>query len=612
VDRSPAAAALADAERRLKQQAVDLKLANNYRASALYEVKALSTERHELVKEHERLAVKLKLAAQHVVELIKEHAVQLKAHTVEVRSWKMEVSKVVADASGLEEALFEAVREKQEAVVRAEAAEVVAAEARSKLDEAEEALDEATEAAMEAETEAAAQLDAEKRATEGAEYAEMLSNRREARAKAKAAKLASRLKAIAETNPRSADEWASLSREATWKASQRDRRMLKQLMSNHFSASDISSVLGDLSMVESVFNSPEFFEVFFARVEKISKDLESTSFGVELSLFLHYELLLTLPKILSITQAACKRYNRPTDSYLTKSLLPHRYRKNKFVKVPRLCPPVARLVPIIRSIEKRLGVNHSDNGAIAYTGITEVMQDLMARDCGRFQMPQLSSFSGGKLKLPIVIQFDGTGYGMLAINTAVVRNPYLPQTSQQLRPIGVGKCKDDKEGTTRLLAGNLAAINGWVANEHDDVCSSFTDGGKEVEVMPNVYSCLDLAALRHCEHVAKSGFCGCDADFALRTTPPTKPDTVAEMHTASNKCVSHKRDARFILSHNPRPGHRFPTSAPPPAATLLTTEVLPTRNIKTSLLKKPLFSSTSQRQVGINFRSGEWRMRTSI
>ena len=40
---------------------------------------------------------------------------------------------------------------------------------------------------------------------------------------------------------------------------------------------------------------------------------------------------------------------------------------------------------------------------------------------------------------------------------------------------------------------------------------------------------VDVAALRHVEHLANSGWCGCARDFALRQTPK-KPETVQEMH----------------------------------------------------------------------------------
>ena len=78
-----------------------------------------------------------------------------------------------------------------------------------------------------------------------------------------------------------------------------------------------------------------------------------------------------------------------------------------------------------------------------------------------------------------------------------------------------------------------------------------------IQLMPKVTVSLDVAALRHCEHIANSGWCSCSADYALRCTP-CKPDTVAEMHGLLGKCVSPTRLARYILSHNPLPGETLP------------------------------------------------------
>ena len=126
-----------------------------------------------------------------------------------------------------------------------------------------------------------------------------------------------------------------------------------------------------------------------------------------------------------MTQAACKHYERSSDSHLAKPLLWHRYLKGQFIKVSRLCPPVSKLILIIRSIEDTLGVKHADNGKIAFTGIVEVLADILRRDCGNYGMPELTAYLGGAIKLPVVVQFDGTGFGNLSINTAVIRNPYL-------------------------------------------------------------------------------------------------------------------------------------------------------------------------------------------
>ena len=113
------------------------------------------------------------------------------------------------------------------------------------------------------------------------------------------------------------------------------------------------------------------------------KGLERDHFGMEFALALHYgESHLTLAKILSVTQAACKKYNRETDSYLAKILLPHRYLKGVGVKVPRLAPPASKLVPVIRSVEEKLGVEPAENGRLALRSATVAFQEAVARTMG--------------------------------------------------------------------------------------------------------------------------------------------------------------------------------------------------------------------------------------
>ena len=278
----------------------------------------------------------------------------------------------------------------------------------------------------------------------------------------------------------------------------------------------------------------------------------------------------------------------------------------------RLCPPVSKLILIIRSIEDTLGVKHADNGKIAFTGIVEVLADILRRDCGNYGMPELTAYLGGAIKLPVVVQFDGTGFGHLSINTAVIRNPHLPQTSQKLRPIGVGKCKDDKCGTVRLLADNLPIINGWIGNEHAGVCSSFDVGGEDVEVMPEVFCSTDVAALRHCEHLAKSGWCGCDADFALRMTP-SKPSSPAEMRTLNRKCFSHNRIQRFVLSHNPPPGKSVPDKCTAPGCKFAHNRNTADQEYQNLLAEEALCSlATRRRPAGRDSQSGAWCTLTVI
>ena len=78
-----------------------------------------------------------------------------------------------------------------------------------------------------------------------------------------------------------------------------------------------------------------------------------------------------------------------------------------------------------------------------------------------------------------------------------------------------------------------------------------------MSVKPDVYVVLDVSALRHCEHMAASGWCGCSRDSALRTVP-TKPKSIAELRTYLAKCHSPGWKERYVLAHHPLPGETLP------------------------------------------------------
>ena len=87
-------------------------------------------------------------------------------------------------------------------------------------------------------------------------------------------------------------------------------------------------------------------------------------------------------------------------------------------------------------------------------------------------------------------------------------------------------------------------------------------GGKQREIMIDLHFTDDLSCLRHGEHLANSGFCGCSRDDALRKLPP-KPDTVAAMKELvkggeGGRCRELSCLERDILSHNPVKGESVP------------------------------------------------------
>jgi hypothetical protein len=115
---------------------------------------------------------------------------------------------------------------------------------------------------------------------------------------------------------RTADEWLQLSREAEKKAQarERERLWLRTVLANHgWRPSDMAAVLAELMegrFIESLMDTPIFQKVFIARVNELMKLLEGEHFGIQFGMFLHFEMRVTMPNILRLTQAASKTYNR--------------------------------------------------------------------------------------------------------------------------------------------------------------------------------------------------------------------------------------------------------------------------------------------------------------
>lgn len=470
----------------------------------------------------------------------------------------------VDEASGVLLATGDEVRAAEEA---AAAAQERAARLEVRLEEMFEAVEEAHQDVLEASAEAAAGL----AARDSAEHATMLAERREARAKKRVASLEERVEKMAPRSKHySMDEWAALSRNARYQASFKARAYLLSLFKDErFHMEDLADVLAELELLPELMDTRAGFQLYYDRVSALMTRLERDEFGMEFGLFLKYEMHLPLPKILSIVQGACKKYNRSIDRYESKVVLYHRHLKGVSIAVPRIAPPRNKLTTAIRTIEDTIGVVPEQNGKLALRSIDVVFQEMAARAPGKYDMPPLSSFVGGAMKLPIIISFDGTGYGNLAINTVAVRSPWAPQTASSNYIIGVGKCKDDKKGTSALLGPNLETINQWIINEKENLCSKVCVGGEVVELMPEVNVSLDVAALRHCEHIANSGWCGCSADFALRCRPckPTTDEELEALVGANTACVSHTREARFVLGHNTIPGEDLPRPCTAPGCT---------------------------------------------
>ena len=97
----------------------------------------------------------------------------------------------------------------------------------------------------------------------------------------------------------------------------------------------------------------------------------------------------------------------------------------------------------------------------------------------------------------------------------------LRASAQHLRIFGLGNCSDDRKGSSRLLGENLEKINKMIRLSEGatvpDQCMPCEVLGERVFIRPSVFIVTDTSCLRHCEHIAASGWRGCSRDDALRT-----------------------------------------------------------------------------------------------
>ena len=286
-----------------------------------------------------------------------------------------------ARVTAAEQRMAEAVEAEELAEERALEAERAAEES---VAEAERAADEAN---VEAKA-AAADAEAARRESSDAGYVRVVLKAKLARAEVRAAEKQAKLKAqqaelLKGPANRTVDEWASLGREAEWKAAQRERRYLSEFISGHdFRPKDIAAALDELDLVEALFKEQPFFQQHFEHVQALIKRLEEEHFGETFGVFLHYEMNLTFEKILRLTQAASKKFNKGLDHFTSKVLLYNPYRKDQVVMVPRIAPPKHKLATSKLAIESKLNVQSGEDGRLAYVPIHDVIKQLLARDPG--------------------------------------------------------------------------------------------------------------------------------------------------------------------------------------------------------------------------------------
>ena len=403
------------------------------------------------------------------------------------------------------------------------------------------------------------------READEAKWGLLLAEKREKRAKIKLAKLEEKAKDVdvVATGDRSTEDWAALHREAAWKAHQREQGRFDAILAAHeFPPNDMAHVLQKRGLLEQIFDSPDGADIYFARLQERIHHISTVEYGMPLAMYMHYQLKIPISTILSIDQAASKKFRPSKNHYNAKILYSHPYRSNVVIKVPRIAPACGKMLAATEDINKALDISTGENGAVSYRPITSAFEALVKNGVGKHGMPALSAFVGGAREVPIIFQWDATGFKKQQLTTAALRNPWSPHSAELLELWAVGNVGDDKGGSTKLMGKeNIDLINSWI--DGDCCVSCPAEEGETVLLKPKPFFTLDLACLRHTEHISNSGFCGCSRDYALRTTP-AKPTNIDELRELLVKCKSHTGVERYILSHMPTPGNDLPSPCTAP------------------------------------------------
>ena len=454
-----------------------------------------------------------------------------------------------------------AAEREQEAARRAEEAEEERLQAEQRVAETGEEARHWKEMAESAREDAIREAEIKAAATDSShEWTVRLLEKRLERAEARVQKTRTLAKVPESRTP---EQWARLKAEAAKKAQRRERMAIGAFLDSHeWRLPDLAAELSKRGLLASLADTEPGTALHIARVQQLMSDLERRDFGTEFGLYLHFEMQLTLPKVHRVMQAASKKYCAATNRYEAKALWYDKHRTNTLVKVPRICPPVYKLQKVCNHIYQQLGTQLADDGRIAYKSLGVVMQELLARDCGKYEMPSLATFAARELSLPIVFSWDATGFGNQQFTTLVINNPYTPQSAQLLHILGLGNCSDGRDGSRRLMGTNLPIMNQMFAAQRNDL--SWQIGEAKVNLEPSVV--CDVSALRHCEHMANAGWCCCPREAALRKVP-VKPDTVDEMMPLLATCESPKFHKRCVWSHNNIPGESLPRPCTAPGCT---------------------------------------------
>ena len=157
------------------------------------------------------------------------------------------------------------------------------------------------------------------------------------------------------------------------------------LQSHTWRMKDIAAAFDELGLVQLLFDTAPFFLEYVNRTKALVKQLEETEFGEVFGMYLHYEMNLTFDKVHRLNQAACMKFDKEANRYKSKVLLYNPHLKDDphhrtIVKVPRIAPPFHKKVATKKKIEEKLDVRSNENGRLAYTCFTDVVQQLVMQD----------------------------------------------------------------------------------------------------------------------------------------------------------------------------------------------------------------------------------------
>ena len=593
----------ADFERQLREIKEHQSFVMRARNASDRRAAAVAKEANESISKARRAAA---VAKTELAQALKD----LADETCRVRSLRRDLGKVrcamtknaTAHATALATALAEATEERDEMLKAIEAEEQRANDAMAAARLAEGEAEEARQQAIE-----------ESQCTEdvAAERDSILYEVK--KLEAKLARMRTRKENLLAPPPSahlSSDELILLSKDAERQRRCRRRAWLRIAISNYdYDMADISAVVADMEKTAELMDAKEMLTEHLRRVRKMVQLIENDHLGQSLGLFLHFEMHLTLDKISRINAAGCMRYHRSSDNYSRVILAYNRFVKKDVVKMPRLAPPRCKLQPLITGIAEKLNIDLGENGRLARLSFDTVLQELVAQDPGTGDMPPLPFFLGGAHEFPIQISSDATGFGKQQFNTIIVRNPYLSKSANLNRFLGLGNCDDGRGGTTRLLGEtNLNRINELFdakrAGKLTDV--PLPDFYKPARLKLAPLLTNDLSAVRHCEHVANSGLCGCSRETALRVIPK-KPADKAEMRRALKEdCVSLTYAQRVNWSHTPPKGKDLPEPCTHPGCNFGKTFSLLPEEYKTMLCQEVELSSDDSSSGRAKF--SRWRM----